>query len=183
MQKMQLLSQSFSSHAEIQLIGPSSLCTLYKHVLAFISSKCCVHDRSYHFPNRATCVRLCSHILLLDLIWSRWWTHRYTLGITSTNLFLVEISGLVLQGTLCSGSQSTGVLSWHGAKGKRRNRWLGCCSLPASRPPSSSHKLRDGWVTSAPTSELSIPQGTRTCTWCLQRMKTKGEEGGREWDA
>ena len=49
------------------LVGPPSLCTLYKHVLAFISSKC-VHDRSYHFPKRATCVRLCSHILLIDLI-------------------------------------------------------------------------------------------------------------------
>ena len=74
-----------------------------------ISSKCCVHDRSYHFPNRAMCVWLCSHILLIDLIWSRWWPHRHTLGITSTNLFLVEIPSLVLQGTLCSGSQSTGV--------------------------------------------------------------------------
>ena len=145
------------------LVGPPSLCTLYKHVLAFISSKC-VHDRSYHFPKRATCVRLCSHILLIDLIWSRWWPHRHTLGITSTNLFLVEVSSLVLQGTLCSGCQSTGVMWRHRGKGRRRNRWLSHCSLPASRPPCSSHKVGDGWVTSAPTSELPIPQGTHTCT-------------------
>ena len=152
------------------LVGPPSLCTLCKHVLAFISSKCCVHDRSYHFPNRATCVRLCSHILLIDLIWSRWWPHRHTLGITSTNLFLVEVSSLVLQGTLCSGCQSTGVMWQHRGKGRRRNRWLSRCSLLASGPPGSWHKVGDGWVTSAPTSELPIPQGTHTCT-----------NDGREW--
>ena len=161
MQKMQLLSQSFSSHAEIQLIGPSSLCTLYKHVLAFISSKCCVHDRSYHFPNRATCVRLCSHILLMDLIWSRWGPHRHTLGITSTNLCLVEVPSPVLQGTLCSGSQSTGVM-WRLSKREKEK----LVSEPLQSPCiSPSHKLRDGWVTSAPTGELPIPQDTHTCTY------------------
>ena len=182
MQKMQLLSQSFSSHAEIQLIGPSSLCTLYKHVLAFISSKCCVHDRSYHFPNRATCVRLCSHILLIDLIWSRWGPHRHTLGITSTNLCLVEVPSLVLQGTLCSGSQSTGFMWWLSKREKEKlvSEPLQCPWIRTSQPITQTQ----GWLSYLSPNRWAphIPQGTCTCTWCWQRMKTKGEEGRRGWD-
>ena len=158
-----VVSVSLFTRRNTLLVGPPSLCTSYKHVLAFISSKCCVHDRSYHFPNRAMCVWFCSHILLIDLIWSR--SHRHTLGIISTNLFLVELSRLVFQETLCSGSRSTGVMWQHRGKGRRRNRWLSHCSLPALGPPSPSHKLRDGWVTSAPTSELPIPQDTHPCTY------------------
>ena len=97
-----------------------------------------------HFPNRATCVRLCSHILLMDLIWSRWWPHRHTLGITSTNLFLVEVSSLVLQGTLCSGSQSTGFM-WRLSKREKEklvSEPLQCPWIRTSQPITQTQ----GWL-------------------------------------
>ena len=91
-----------------------------------ISRKCCVHDRSYHFPNRAMCVWLCSHILLIDLIWSR--SHRHTFGIISTNLFLVAVSSLCSRGLHILALRAQ-VSCDDTATGKRRNTWLSRCNI------------------------------------------------------
>ena len=103
----------------------------------------------------------------MDLIWSRWGPHRHTLGITSTNLCLVEVPSPVLQGTLCSGSQSTGFM-WRLSKREKEK----LVSEPLQSPCiSPSHKLRDGWVTSAPTGELPT----------YHKAHVHAPDAGKEW--